>query len=409
MNEHQLSRFGRINLSLILLLALLTALDAMAIDMYLPGMPEIASDFNTAAGRSQLTLYIFLAGLAIGQGLYGPVLDRFGRRTPLLAGIGIFIVGSVLGALAPSVEWLLFARFVQAIGAAAGLVAPRAIVADMCTLADSARVFSVLMQVMMIAPILAPIVGSYLLGYGGWRFIFWVLAGFGAAGFIWGSRIIPDSLPREKRVRLNLGAVARSYCIQLRNSVFMAYTMSGGFALSSLFIYISSSAFIFTEHFDVTPMQFSYLFAANSIGLVVGGMFSNRLTSKGLPSQYILIIGLSIHTLAALSLFVIASFSVGGMPVYASLLAIIIGSLGLVFGNVTALTMNNAGSQVGIASALMGMLQYFLASFIGFISTQLVQNPPLMPLVITFCGMLAVFFQWLATRIALKNTCSARE
>jgi len=403
MNTYRFSRNNGLSLSLILLLALLTALDAMAIDMYLPGMPDIATDFNASSGRIQQTLSIFLAGLAIGQGIYGPLLDRYGRRLPLLAGVVIFTVGSVLGAVAPSVEWLLLARFIQAIGAAAGLVAPRAIVADICTLADSARIFSLLMQVMMIAPILAPVLGGYLLGHGGWRFIFWMLAGLGAAGFVWGSRTLTDTLPVHKRARLNPGAIMRAYHLQLRNTVFMAYTVSGGFVLSSLFVYISSSSFIFTRHFNVSPAQFSYIFAANSVGLVLGGMLSNRLASKGLSAQKILAMGLIILTVAALGLFVIARSETGGMALYGSVLAIIIGSLGLIFGNVTALTMNNAGPQAGTASALMGMLQYFIAAIVGYVATLFVQSPALMPVVITLCGVLALFFQRLASRTSQET------
>lgn len=402
MSKYRLLASGNLSLSLIILLALLTALDAMAIDMYLPAMPDIATDFNVSAGQIQHTLSVFLAGLAIGQGLYGPLLDRFGRRIPLLVGIGIFIGGSVLAAVAPSVEWLLFARFVQAIGAGAGLVAPRAIVADSCTLTDSARVFSLLMQVMMIAPIIAPIIGGYLLLHGGWRFIFWVLAVFGAIGMIWGGRIISDTLPLEKRVRLSLGAIIRAYTLQSRNVVFMSYSISGGFVLGALFVYISSSAFIFTQHFNVSPAQFSYIFAANSIGLVVGGMLSNRLATKGLSSQKILFIGLSIHTLFALALFVIARSNIGGMPLYIGILAIIIASLGLIFGNLTALTMNNAGQQVGTASALMGVLQYLIAAVIGYVAALFTQSPALMPLIITFCGVLAIVFQGFANRAGFQ-------
>ncbi len=403
MNKYRLSRTGNQGLSLILLLALLTALDAMAIDMYLPGMPDIATDFDASAGRIQQTLSIFLAGLAIGQGLYGPLLDRFGRRGPLLTGVAIFIGGSVLGAIAPTVEWLLFARFMQAIGAAAGLVAPRAIVADIYTLGDSARIFSLLMQVMMIAPILAPIVGSYLLGHGGWRFIFWFLAGLAAVGLLWGFRAVSDTLPAEKRSSLKPGTIIRAYGVQLRNAVFMAYSISGGFVLSSLFIYISSSAFIFTQHFNISATQFSYIFAANSIGVVIGGVISNFLSSKALSSRKVLSIGLCIHTLTAFVLFVMALTSTGGMLLYSSLLAIAIGSLGLIFGNVTALTMNNAGPQAGTASALMGMLQYFIAAIVGYVMTFFVQSPAIMPLFITLCGALAAVFLWIATRIAFQN------
>ena len=134
-------------------------MDSMAIDMCLPGMPDIAEDLKVPFGRVQQTLAIFLGGLAIGQGIYGPLLDRFGRRMPLLIGIMIFIVGSIMGAMAPTVEWLLVARFIQAIGASAGLATPIAIVADTCNLKESAYVSSLLMQAMMLGPILAPVLG----------------------------------------------------------------------------------------------------------------------------------------------------------------------------------------------------------------------------------------------------------
>lgn len=229
-----------LGMTLIVLLALLTALDAMAIDMYLPGMPQIAADLGVSAGRIQQTLSVFLVGLAIGQALYGPLLDRFGRRLPLLAGVAIFALGSVAAALAPSVEWLLAARFVQALGAAAGLVAPRAIVADLCDVTESSRIFSLLMQIMMIAPILAPIMGGYLLGWGSWRLVFWVLAGLGVAGWLWGLRSLPDSLPVAQRVPLQVDGILRAYGRQMRDPVFVLYTLAGGFILGSLFVYMSA-------------------------------------------------------------------------------------------------------------------------------------------------------------------------
>ncbi len=134
---------------LLFLLAMITALDAMAIDMYLPAFPAVALELAASPGKIQQTLSVFLVGLALGQGIYGPLLDRFGRRRPLLIGLGIFVLGSVMAALAPSVEWLLAARFLQALGAAAGLVAPRAIVSDVCTVQESARVFSVLIGMLV--------------------------------------------------------------------------------------------------------------------------------------------------------------------------------------------------------------------------------------------------------------------
>ncbi len=380
---------GSVSLGLIVLLALLTALDALAIDMYLPGMPSMAVDFGVPDGRIQQTLAVFLIGLAIGQGLYGPVLDRFGRRTPLLLGIGVFVAGSVLAAIATSVEWLFTARFLQALGAAAGLVAPRAIVADRCNLEESARIYSLLMQVMMIGPIVAHLLGGFLLERWSWRLIFWTLAALGAAGLLWSLRAIPDSLPRARRVPLSWSNIVAGYFRQVRRPAFMAYTLAGGFILGSLFTYISASSFIFTQHFGLSPSQFSYLFAANSIGLVVGGMLSNRLIKHGGTPRGIALGGMALHVLAGLSLAALVAVGEAGLASYAVLIATAIGALGLVFGNLTALTMNEAGEQAGTASALMGLVQYLLAALVGYFVSLSPQGPALLPLVLALAGSCA--------------------
>jgi DHA1 family bicyclomycin/chloramphenicol resistance-like MFS transporter len=282
------------------------------------------------------------------------------------------------------VEWLMAARFLQALGAAAGLVAPRAIVADLCDTQEAARIFSLLMQVMMIAPILAPLIGGYLLSHGNWRFIFWVLTLLGIIGLFWSLRTIHDSLPKHQRAPLHLGSILRAYYTQLKAPVFMAYTIAGGLALGSLFTYISTAAFIFTSHYQLNPTQFSYLFAGNSIALVTGGQISNMLL-KRLPMHTILYIGLILHSVAAALLFFIADTAT--LPVYIACLALSIGALGLVFGNITALTMEKAGPQAGVASALMGTLHYLVAAVIGYAVSLAAQEPATLPLAITCCGI----------------------
>ncbi len=381
---------AQIGAPLIILLALLTALDAMAIDMYLPGMASIAEDLGVSAGSVQQTLAVFLAGLAIGQGIYGPLLDRYGRRIPLLAGVVVFVLGSVGAAMAPTLEWLLAARFVQAIGAAAGLVAPRAIVADLCDVNSSARIFSLLMQVMMIAPVLAPVMGSFVLAHGSWRIIFWVLAALAVVGLVWGMRSLPESLPKERRVALSAGGIARAYGRQMRRRVFMLYTLAGGFVMSALFTYISGAAFIFTEYFSLSPALFSYLFAANSVGLIVGGMLSNVLLSRGATAARVTYIGLGIHALAGGLLYVAALAGAAPLALYAGLLAIAIGSLGLIIGNLIALTMNTAGPQTGVASALMGTLHYLVAAVVGYIGSFAAQPAHAIPLALALCGIAAI-------------------
>ena len=379
-----------VSISLLLLMALLTALDSMAIDMYLPGMPDIAEDLNVPFGRVQQTLAIFLGGLAIGQGIYGPLLDRFGRRMPLLIGILIFIAGSIMGAMAPTVEWLLAARFIQAIGASAGLVTPRAIVADTCNLKESAHVFSLLMQAMMLGPILAPVLGGIVLDIGNWRMIFWVIAFVGFLSFIWAWKLVPDSLPVENRSPINLKHVATTYFAQMRNYHFILYALASGFAMSGLFLYVSSSAYIFREHFGLSSSMFSYLFAMNSIGLVVSGMLSNFFLVRGVSARRLLMIGMFIHTLFAAVLYGFTIERELTLLVYTFFLAISISALGLVLGNITALTMSCGGKQAGAASSVMGVLQYLLPAITGYIASLFVQSIALLPIAIAICGMLGI-------------------
>lgn len=390
---------GTMGMALVILLALLTALDAMAIDMYLPGMPMIAETYDISAGSVQQTLSVFLAGLALGQCLYGPLLERYGRRMPLMVGLVIFVAGSVMAALAPTLEWLLVARFAQAIGAAAGLVAPRAIVADTCDVKSSAKIFSLLMQVMMIAPVVAPMMGGFMLAHGGWRGIFWVLAVFGAIGLIWSLVSIPESLAPERRVALSAGGVVRGYLKQSRRRVYMAYTAAGGFVLGSLFTYISASAFVFTEYFGMTPTHFSYLFAANSVGLILGGTLANVLAGRGMTPARVTYIGLGVHAVAGGLLSLAVTTGVAGLEVYVALLGLAIGALGLVFGNLTALTMNHGGPQAGVASALVGTLHYLLAACVGYVVSLAAQGPGLMPLTIAVCAVLAIVMCALAGRL----------
>ncbi|SHF75594.1 MFS transporter, DHA1 family, bicyclomycin/chloramphenicol resistance protein [Lampropedia hyalina DSM 16112] len=393
---------NRLGTGLILLLALLTALDAMAIDLYLPGMPFMATDLGVGAGRIQQTLSIFLIGLAVGQCIYGPLLDCYGRRLPLLLGVVVFVAGSILAATAPTIEWLMLARLLQALGAAAGLVVPRAMVADLCTMTEAARAFSLLMQVMMIAPIAAPLLGGYLLGHGSWRFLFWVLAFMGGVGLLWAWRSLPESLPVAARVPLDWRSIWRGYTRQLCHAVFMGYTLASGFVLGSLFAYISGSAFIFTQYYALTPVQFSYLFAANSLCIVAGGQISNWLLRRS-SVQRVMGVGMLLHGVAALALWLVVAQGQASVWSYAGLLALAVGALGLVFGNLTALTMGHASGQAGVASSLMGALQYAISAVIGYLLSLAASGPVALPMGMALCAAGAVlaslYAQWRA-RIA---------
>lgn len=384
------SSLARISVSLLILLALLTALDAIAIDMYLPAMPAIADFFAVDAGRIQHTLSVFLAGLAIGQALYGPLLDRYGRRAPLVVGMLLFIAGSAASALSTSPEMLTLARFVQALGAAAGLVTPRAIVSDMCSVTESSRIYSVLMQVMMIAPIVAPVIGGIVLKAGSWQMIFWLLTLFGGLALLWCLWGLPETLRPEARTRLDAQTLRRVYSELLTHRNFMAFTLAGGFILGSLFTWISASSFILTGTFALSPTAFSYLFAMNSIMLIGGGFLSNVLLKRGYTEIGLTRTGIAIHILAGSVLFIAALAGAASLVLFVMAIAIGMGSLGLVFGNLTALTMQQAKHQAGVASSIMGALQYLLSSIIGFAYSKWSAGLESLPLTLALCGAIAL-------------------
>lgn len=185
----------------------------------------------------------------------------------------------------------------------------------------------------------------------------------------------------------------------------MAYTLAGGFVLGSLFTYISAAAFVFTEHFGMTPTHFSYLFAANSVGLIIGGTLANKLAAGGMTPARITFIGLGLHALAGTLLFLAVMTGMATLEAYAALLAVAIGALGLVFGNLTALTMNAGGVRAGVASALMGTLHYLVAAMVGYLASLVVQGPHVMPLVLALCGLAAIALCRLAGAIAEPGAC----
>ncbi len=377
-------------MQLIILLASLSALVAAAIDMYLPAFPIMATSLDITPGQVQQTLSVFLIGLGIGQGLYGPFLDRFGRKPPLLFGITLFTIGSLAAALTTSFEGLLIARFLQAVGAAAGSVASRAVVTDTCDPQSSARIYSMLMQVMMIAPITAPMLGSLILLYGEWHLIFWVLAFFGITSGFFTIRLLPETLPVERRVPLSMRNIVRNYAIQLSNPSFLFYTLATSCTLGCLFIYINNSPFIFIEMFNLSPNQFSYIFAANAV-LMIGISQINLRLLKFYSATQILFIGLAGFIVIGLVLLVLVNFNWQALWSYSILLGFGMAMLGLITGNLTAVTMAHTQQYAGIASALLGLIQFLLAAGIGFVAS-IIAAPSLytLPIALLVLGLLAM-------------------
>lgn len=250
----------------VLLLGALTAFGPLSIDMYLPAFPEMAAALGVPQGRIELSLASFFIGMALGQLVYGPVTDRFGRKKPLYAGLAIYVLASAACAQALSADSLIFFRFLQALGACAGIVVSRAMVRDLFDHREGAQVFSLLMLVMGVAPILAPLAGGYILLFAGWQAIFWSLTAISAVICVFVALYLPETRKPDPSVRFSRSF--HTYRDILRDRDFLGYTLTAGFAQSGLFAYITGSSYVFIEYYGVAAHHFGWFFGANACGLI---------------------------------------------------------------------------------------------------------------------------------------------
>ncbi len=250
-----------------LILSALVAFAPMSIDMYLPALPSLERYFATDTASVQHTLASFFVGLAIGQLFYGPLADRYGRKPPLYFGLSLYVAASAGCALAPGIVSLIGLRFLQAVSGCAGMVVARAVVRDLYDRQESARVFSILLMVMGIAPVVAPLAGGYLLTWFGWRSIFWVLALFGTACLLAVKFRLPETIPKGL-ARVPLSSALANYAGLLADRRYLGYALSGGFGQAGMFAYISGSPFVFIDLYGVPAHAYGWLFGLNGLGLV---------------------------------------------------------------------------------------------------------------------------------------------
>lgn len=359
MHPPQQSRGER--LRLILTLGALTAFGPMSIDMYLPAFPALQAHFAVSAGAIQTTLAVFFVGMAAGQAFYGPISDRVGRRPPLLAGISVYIAASVYAALAPDVGSLTAARLLQALGGCAGIVIARAMVADLFHEREAAKIFSLLMIVMGVGPVLAPMLGSQLLVLFAWPAIFWTLSAFGLLCLTLVFFALSETLPPERRARGGLGAVLRSYLGLMRNPRYLSFAATGSLSIAGLFTYITGSSFVFIKVYDLAPSQFGMLFGANAFGLIGMAQINVRLL-RHYSGRAILTVANGLYMICAGAMALVALTGLGGVAVLIIAQFCTLATLGLVLGNANAAAMAESGALRGSGSALLGVLQFTLAA-----------------------------------------------
>ena len=337
----------------------------------------------------QLTLAVFFGGLGLGQTLYGPISDRFGRTRPLCFGLSLFVLASAACALARSIEGLVAWRFVQSIGGCAGVVIARAFVRDRFDERESARVFSLLMVVMGLPPVLAPLAGGQILVLFGWRAIFWTLAGYGLVCLAAVLLVLRESLPPERRSRGGAGEALRVYARLLRDRGFMRYNLAGALGISGMFAYIFGSPFVFMQIYGVRPERYGLLFGLNALGLITASQLNHVLLRRAAGAG-ILSRALVVTALAGVLLLAAAWTGAGGLPGLLLPLFVYVSSLGFVLPNVIAAALAAQGRNAGSASALLGAVQFGAGAAVGML-LGLLGNGTAVPMagLIAACGLSA--------------------
>lgn len=390
------------NFRTILILGALSAFGPLAIDFYLPGFPAMAQAFATDEKHIQLTLAVYFLGLSIGQLLYGPIADRFGRRVPLLVGVVLFTAASLACAFAPTLEWLIGARFVQALGGCAGMVLSRAIVSDKCDAVGSAKVFSQLMLVMGLAPILAPMLGGLLVNLYGWQAIFITLTGFSAMAALAVALGLPESLPANVP-RQPLSGALRQYGRLLKDREFLGHALTGGIAMAGMFAYIAGSPFVFIKLYDVPAEHYGWLFGSNAAGFILVAQVNARLLAKRGPA-FLLSRIVWVYLAAGLTLLAVSALHTQQLWPLLIPLFVCIASLGCIIPNASACAMSGQGARAGSASAMLGCLQFSVAAAAAWLVGALHDGSAMpMAMVISLCGIVSV-----AIAVATRRLYTAR-
>jgi MFS transporter, DHA1 family, multidrug resistance protein len=351
-------------LTMILVLGALVALGPLTIDTYLPALPALTADLATTSSAAQLTLTGTLVGLALGQLVIGPLSDSLGRRRPLLAGVAVHIIASLAITVAPNVAVLGALRVLQGVGAAAGAVIALAIIRDLYTGRTAATMFSRLMLVMGVAPVLAPTLGGELLRITSWRGVFVALAVYGVLVLAATALTLRESLPAEKRRASGIAATLRTYGGLLHDRTFVGLVLVAGLTMAALFGYVAGSSFVFQLQFGFNQQQFGVAFGAGAVFLIAATQLNAYLLRRFEPGT-LLLAAMTGGSVAGLVLVATAATGVGGvagvlLPMFGVLFAV-----GLALPNAPALALAGYGAAAGTAAALLGAVQFGVGALVS--------------------------------------------
>ena len=374
------------NSLIILILGMLTAIGPLSIDMYLPGFSVIADDLHTTIEKVGFSLSSFFIGICVGQLLSGPLLDRFGRKKPLYVGLIIYIFASIGCGVSDSVEMLIFFRFIQALGGCVGMVAPSAVVRDLFPVEQSARVFSMLILILGVSPILAPTFGGYMVAAWGWKPIFFVLAIITAIILTIVFFFLPESKKADPNYSLKPAAILGNFKEVLKQKQFTTYAISGNFVSAALFAYLAGSPFVFMELHGVHQQTYGWIFALIAAGLITSSQINNLLLKK-YKSDRILRTVITIQASLGILMWIGSATHLFNLYGLIAIMMLFLSCQGFIFPNAAAMAMAPFTKHAGSAAALMGAFQMAM----GALASALVGvffNETIMPMVtvmLVFC------------------------
>jgi len=368
----------------ILILGALTALGPFSIDMYLPGFPAIAADLQTTTAQVSLSLSSFFIGISAGQLLYGPLLDRFGRKKPLYIGLSVYIVTSLFCAITTDIEMLILLRFIQAVGSCAAGVASIVMVRDLFPVNENAKVFSLLMLVLGTSPMIAPTFGGYLTSALGWQSVFITLAILALLMLIAVAVGLPAARKPDPTLSLKPKPIIRNFLVVIREPQFYTYAATGAVAFSGLFAYVSASPLIFMEVYKVSGEIYGWIFAFLSIGLIGSSQMTSVLLNK-VRSEQIVHGALMFQVIIGLIFLVTAYYDLLGLYETIALIFVYLCTLGFIAPNTSALTMAPFTINAGSASSLMGALQMSLGA-LASVCVSLSESRSAIPMTIVMSG-----------------------
>jgi len=398
---------GNKNFYLILILGMLSAIGPFSIDMYLPAFPDIAKGLHTTVSQVMLSLSSFFIGISAGQLLYGPLLERFGRKKPLYVGLFIYLLASVGCAMAASVNALIWLRALQALGGCVGMVAARAMVRDLFEVKENAKIFSLLMLVVAVSPIIAPTAGGYVTAMLGWRYVFVMLIGINciilAGIYFW----LPESKKPDPNFSLKPAPIIKNFTGVIRHPQFYTYALTAAISAAGLYAYIGGSPYVFMEIFHVSEKQYGWIFALIAMGLI-GSSQINSVLLKNYSSEQIIKVALACQSITGALLLCLTFLGWSELFSTIFLIFIFLCCQGFTFPNASALSLASFGHNAGSASALLGAIQMSIGACTSAL-VSILQNHTAIPMAaVMACCAIGAFSVFMLGRKIITTKCSVK-